>query len=244
MNGRAERLIRRLECQGPLAPEDRWTLDSLATNVRRFEPREYLAKQGAPVERIFLIIDGFACRYRLLPDGRRQITAFMLPGDLCDIRTFALSYMDHSIAALSPVETAVLGVDAIQRLQTRPALVTALAWNALVQQSIAREWLVNVGHRSSFERLGHLICEIFERLQLAGLAPEGSFRLPLTQAEIADTLALSPVHVNRTLMELRRSGLLTFQSRQLVIHDYPALCRAAGFDRRYLHLERAAAVEA
>jgi CRP-like cAMP-binding protein len=244
MSGTAERLIRRLECQGPLAPEDKWTLESLTSSVCRFDPHEYLVKQGAPIDRIFLIIDGFACRYCLLPDGRRQITALMLPGDLCDIRTFALSYMDHSIAALSTVEAAVLAVGAVERLQTRPALVTALAWNALVQQSIAREWLVNVGYRTSFERLGHLICEIFERLQLAGLAPESTFRLPLTQAEIADTLALSPVHVNRTLMELRRTGLVTFQSRQVVILDYPALCRAAGFDRRYLHLQRPAAVEA
>jgi len=117
MNGRAERLIRRLESQGALAPEDKWLLDSLASPVRRFEPREYLAKQGSPVDRIFLIIDGYACRYRLLPDGRRQITAFMLPGDLCDIRTFALSHMDHSIAALSTVEAVVLGVEAVQRLQ-------------------------------------------------------------------------------------------------------------------------------
>jgi CRP-like cAMP-binding protein len=113
-----------------------------------------------------------------------------------------------------------------------------------VQQSIAREWLVSVGHRSSFERLGHLICEIFERLQLVGLTADGGYKLPLTQGDIADTLALSPVHVNRTLMELRRAGFMTFQSRQLVIHDYAGLRRVSGFDRRYLHLRDTSEVAA
>ncbi len=237
-SGKAERLIRRLEHRIPLSTEDKWILDSVASTVRHFEPREYLAKQGLPVERLFLVIEGFACRYRLLPDGRRQITAFMLPGDLCDIGTFTLHYMDHSVTALSAIEAAVLTADVVPRLRARPALVELLAWNAVVQQSIAREWLVNVGHRTSFERLGHLLCEVYERLQMVGQARDGIFRLPLTQSEIADTLALSPVHVNRTLMELRRSGLVTFQNRQIVIHDYAGLCSAAGFDRGYLHLER------
>ena len=244
MSSNAERLIRRLEHRTPLSPDDKWTLESVTSTVRHFEPREYLAKQGSPVERLFVVIEGFACRYRLLPDGRRQITAFLLPGDVCDIGTFALSYMDHSIAALSAVDAAVFTADAVPRLRARPMLVELLAWNAAVQQSIAREWLVNVGHRTSFERLGHLLCEIYERLQVVGLARDGIFRLPLTQSEIADTLALSPVHVNRTLMELRRSGLVTSQNRQIVIHDYPGLCRAAGFDRGYLHLERANAAAA
>jgi CRP-like cAMP-binding protein len=244
MSGKAERLIRRLEHRTTLSPDDRSILESVASTLRTFEPREYLAKQGLPVERLFLIIEGFACRYRLLPDGRRQITAFMLPGDLCDLGMFALSYMDHSVTALSAVEAAVLTADVVPQLRARPVLVELLAWNALVQQSIAREWLVNVGHRTSFERLGHLLCETYERLQMVGLAREGVFRLPLTQSEIADTLALSPVHVNRTLMELRRSGLVTFQSRQIVIHDYPGLCTAAGFDRGYLHLDRPGAAAA
>jgi CRP-like cAMP-binding protein len=241
MSGVTERLIRRLECHTALSPEDKVTLESTASGVRRFHPREYLAKQGSPIERIFLIVEGFACRYRLLPDGRRQITAFLLPGDLCDIRSFSLRHMDHSIAALSSVEAATLTAEGAQRLQNRTALAEALGWNALVQQSIAREWLVNVGHRSSFERLGHLICEIFERLQLVGLTSEGGYKLPLTQGDLADTLALSPVHVNRTLMELRRAGFVTFQSRQLIIHDYAGLRRVSGFDRGYLHLRGASA---
>ena len=237
MNMVGDRLIRKLECRALLPMEDKWILSAAAAaSVFRFGAHEYLLKQGAPIDRIFLIIEGFAARYRLLPDGRRQITAFMLPGDICDVRSFALGQMDHSIIALSPVEASVLTADAVERLQLRPRLATTLAWSALVQQSIAREWLVNVGHRTSFERLGHLLCELFERLRVVGLAQDEGYKLPLTQSDIADTLAISPVHVNRTLMEMRRSELVTFQSRHVVFHDYAALSRAAGFDPAYLHL--------
>jgi CRP-like cAMP-binding protein len=144
--------------------------------------------------------------------------------------------MDHSIAAVSSVEAAVLNEDAVRRLETVPNLGETLTRNSLVHQSIAREWMINVGYRTSFERLSHLLCELYERLQAVGLTRGHFCEIPLTQIEIADTLALSAVHVNRTLMELRRSGLVTFQSKQLTIHDYPALQRAAGFDPGYLFL--------
>ena len=104
-----------------------------------------------------------------------------------------------------------------------------------MQAAITREWLVNVGHRTAFERIGHLVCEMFTRLESVGLTHEHAFELPLTQAELGDTLALSAVHVNRTLMELRRLKLVTFQNRQVVIHDFNALQSAAGFDPSYLH---------
>jgi CRP-like cAMP-binding protein len=229
-------LMRQLERYATLGAEDRLALDTAVSNIRRFGPHDTLAKQGSPIERIYAVLDGFACRYKLLPDGRRQITAFMLPGDICDIRTFSLAHLDQSIAALSPVEIALIDRDGAARLRSMPALSEALSRHSLVQQSIAREWLLNIGHRSSFERLSHLLCELFERLRAVGLTRDHACEVPLTQPEIADTLALSAVHVNRTLMELRRSGLVTFQSRQLVIHDYPALRRAAGFDGAYLRI--------
>lgn len=236
MNKLTARLALRLERYAPLQAEDRQTLESEALTVRRFVARDNLAREGTPVERIFVVVDGFACRYKLLPDGRRQITAYLLPGDLCDVRTFALPYMDHSIAALSTVQAVTLTPDAVQRLEAHPGLAQALARNSLVHQSIAREWLVSIGHRTAFERLSHLLCELFERLQAVGLAHGSTCEIPLTQTEIADTLGLSSVHVNRTLMELRRSGLLSFQSKQLIVHDYPRLRSVAGFDPQYLYL--------
>lgn len=230
------RLALRLERYAPLRAEDKKALENEAPSLRRYLPRDNLARQGSPVERIFMIIDGFACRYKLLPDGRRQITAYLLPGDLCDTRTFSLPYMDHSIVAISHVQAAALTEESVQRLESLPGLARALARNSLVHQTIAREWQVNIGHRTSFERLSHLLCELFERLKMVGLARDYTCEIPLTQTEIADTLALSAVHVNRTLMELRRAGLVTYRSKQLIIHDYPRLRDAAGFDPRYLGL--------
>lgn len=236
MKGITARLALRLGRYAPLRTEDKLALEAEALNIRRYEPRDVLARQGEPIDRIFIIVEGFACRYKLLPDGRRQITAFMLPGDLCDTRTFSLPSMDHSIAAMSAIDAAVLSSGAVRRLESVSGLAQALARNSLVHQSIAREWMINVGYRSSFERLGHLLCELFERLRAVGLAPDHTCEIPLTQPDLADTLALSAVHVNRTLMELRRSGLVSFQSKQLIIHDYPTLRRAAGFDPHYLYL--------
>lgn len=236
MNGLTTRLAVRLARYAPLGAQDKRALENEAFNIRRFGPRDNLVRQGQPVERIFVIVEGFACRYKILPDGRRQIIAFMLPGDLCDTRTLSLPSMDHSIAALSSVDAAVLSAETVRRLESVSGLAQALARNSLVHQSIAREWMVNIGYRTSFERLAHLLCELFERLQAVGLAHEHTCEIPLTQPDLADTLALSAVHVNRTLMELRRSGLVTFQSKHLIIHDYPTLRRAAGFDAGYLYL--------
>jgi CRP-like cAMP-binding protein len=230
------RLALRLGRYAPLRSEDKRALEAEAMNIRRFGPRDNLSRQGERVERIFAIVEGFACRYKLLPDGRKQIIAFMLPGDVCDTRTFSVPVMDHSIAAMSTVDAVVLTAAAVRRLESVPTLAQVLARNSIVHQAIAREWLINIGHRTSFERLGHLLCELFERLHAVGLVREGTCEIPLTQPDLADTLALSAVHVNRTLMELRRSGLVSFQSKQLVVHDYASLQRASGFDPQYLYL--------
>ena len=228
------RLALRLERYAPLGVDDKKVLDNAFRGLRSYPPGYNLARQSEPVERIFVILEGFACRYKMLRDGRRQITAYMLPGDLCDTRTFSLPYLDHSIAAISHVQAAPLTEESAQRLEAWPGLSLALARHSMVLQAIARQWQVNIGHRTSFERSSHLLCELFERLDTVGLTQDYTCEVPLTQSAIADTLALSAVHVNRTLMELRRAGLVTFRNKQLVIHDYPRLREAAGFDAGYL----------
>jgi CRP-like cAMP-binding protein len=238
MTGIASRLILRLEHYTPLGAEDKQAMESVASGVKRFDRGDTLARPGESIDRIFGIVDGFACRYRLLPDGRRQIVAFMLPGDLCDTRSFHMPYRDHTIGALSTVDAVVFTRDNIRELESRSTLSRALNRNSVVHQCIAREWLVNVGHRTSFERLGHLLCEIFERLRIVGLVRDHSCEVPLTQNDLADTLALSAVHVNRTMMELRRAGLVTFHSQRLILHDPEALRRATAFDPGYLLVEK------
>jgi CRP-like cAMP-binding protein len=231
-------LIRKLENFAPLTEDEKRALAECIGAVHRFPAREDLVREGEPTDGVKLILEGLACRYKVLPDGRRQIIAYLVPGDLCDVRVFLLRRMDHTIAALSPVETAVISHEAIDELMQRyPRLTRALWWSTLVEESVTREWIVNVGQRTAFERLAHLFCEIFARLQSVGLTQDNRCELPLTQIELADTLALSAVHVNRTLMEMRRAHLVSFHNRQLVIHDHAALQSAAGFNANYLHLD-------
>jgi CRP-like cAMP-binding protein len=176
----------------------------------------------------------------MLPDGRRQIISYFLPGDMCDARVFILRKMDHTISTLSPCSVTTISRQAILELTAKyPRLTRAFWWNTLVEEAICREWLVNVGQRTALERLAHLLCEVHLRMQRVGLSTTQGCEFPVTQSELADTLALSTVHVNRTLQELRRIGLVSMSNKQLLIHDLPALRALAMFDPTYLHLDGA-----
>jgi len=142
------------------------------------------------------------------------------------------------VGALGAVTASLIRHDVAMELLDRfPRLARALWWTTVVEDSITREWVVNVGHRTAFERVAHLLCEVFSRLEAVGLADGNKCELPLTQMELGDTLALSSVHVNRTLMYMRRSNLLRLQGGLLELIDRPALEAAAGFDPAYLHLD-------
>jgi CRP-like cAMP-binding protein len=233
-----ERWIRKLENFTPLTAQEKASVEACVTSVRQFSSHADLFKEGEPPDGVNLILDGFACRYKLLRDGRRQIVAYLIPGDTCDVRVFLLKRMDHSIGTLGPVQAALMSRQALTDLTERfPKLTRALWWSTLVEEAVTREWVVNVGNRTAFERVAHLFCEMYTRLQSVSLASSGACEFPITQHEIGETVALSAVHVNRTIMELRRTGLVTFQSRRLIIHDFAALANAAGFDTNYLHLD-------
>lgn len=237
-------LIRKLENFARLAELERDAVLDAIGPALRFGARENIIAEGSSAGGIPLlpdglvcVLEGLICRYKLLPDGRRQILAYIVPGDLCDLRLFILKQMDHGIATLAPASVAVISRERILELtNTYPAVTRAFWWAALVEEATTREWLVNVGQRTAFERLAHFICEMFYRLRAVDLADEERCELPLTQAELADTLGLSTVHVNRTLQDLRRAGFITLRGKNLVIHDLAALQRAAMFSPSYLQL--------
>ncbi len=242
MESNAARLIRKLEHGVLLGPEEKRALEEACTSVQRFGPRDDLVKEGDPAQAVHVVLDGYSCRYKLLPDGRRQIVGYFLPGDLCDLRVCILKHVDHSIGTLSVVRTAALSREQVLALMERfPRLERAFWWATLVEESITSEWVVNVGHRTAFERAAHLFCEVFARLRAVGLTTENSCELPVTQTELADALALSAVHVNRVLMEMRHTGLVTFRAQRLTIHDHDALRSVAGFNPAYLHLDSSTA---
>ncbi|MET0373878.1 MAG: Crp/Fnr family transcriptional regulator [Rhizorhabdus sp.] len=208
----------------------------IPVRTRRLAAGETIVHESDHTGGLSLVHEGLAHRFRILPDGRRAILGYLLPGDFCDIRVLIMDQMDHSIGALAPSVISVFSREAVLKLLDRfPRLVRPLWRSSAEEEAIMREWVVNVGQRSALERLAHLICELHARMSAAGLTKGGSFDLPVTQSEFADSLGLSTVHVNRTLQELRRSGLLTLRGRQAVIPDIDRLRGAGMFSPTYLH---------
>ncbi|EHP92744.1 transcriptional regulator, Crp/Fnr family [Methylorubrum extorquens DSM 13060] len=236
-------LIRKLERFAPLSDADRSLLEQICANPRIVPSQTDLVREGDRPDGVFVVLSGFACRHKLRANGARQINAYLLPGDLCDLDVAPLDEMDHTITTLSACKVVRLAPELIADLLTHhPQIARALRKNRLVDEATLREWLMNIGRRSAVERLAHLFCELLLRFRAVGLAPEDSYPLPLTQADLADTAGITSVHVNRSLKELRQGGLIELQGRQLTILDYARLRALAEFRANYLHLgDRAAA---
>jgi CRP-like cAMP-binding protein len=231
-------LALRLEAFTKLSKDDRASIDRAARKgVREIGPRRDLIREGDKPKSVFLILEGWACRYKQLPDGRRQIVGLFIPGDVCDMNVFILKEMDHSIGAITAVKAAEIPRDDFEALmQENPRILQALYWDELVTVSVQREWTLNVGQRTAYERISHLLVELFLRLGAVGLTNGNSCDFPLTQVDIADASGLTAVHVNRTLQELRKEGLIELHGRKLTIPDLEALKGAALFNDNYLHL--------
>jgi CRP-like cAMP-binding protein len=231
-------LITKLEQFTHLSSEDQRVLQTLTSEpVRRYEPGTDSVREGDDPQAVRLVLSGWAYRYKQLPDGRRQVVALLLPGDLGDHNVFVLSEMDHSIGALSAVTLIEIPPAAFEAMMTaHPRVTRALYWESLVNAAVQREWMLNLGRRVATERLTHLFCEVFYRLRAIGLVQGDSCEMPLTQADLADVIGMTPVHVNRVLQTLRRQKLVELKGRRLTIPDLPALERVALFTPNYLHL--------
>ena len=228
-----------LEAYCGLSSDDRDLIRRAASRtVRELPARQDLIREGDKPRGVNLVLDGWACRYKQLPNGRRQTVHFFIPGDLCDANVFILGEMDHSIASITPLRYAEIGPADFEALMARSAALTRALWlNELVNAAVAREWVANVGQRTAHERLAHLFCEMFLRLESLGLSEGNSCEWPLTQTDLADATGLTPVHVNRTLQDLRRRRLIETSARKLVVPDLQALKRVAMFNSSYLHLQ-------
>jgi CRP-like cAMP-binding protein len=220
-----------------LAEEDLQALGHICRqSIRTARARRDIIREGDQPHHVKLIVDGWAMRYKMLPDGRRQIVSFLLPGDMCDLNVFLLDQMDHSIGAVTPVTYAEMPRDLIEVMcKTRTALSRALWVDSLVAAAIQREWTVNLGQRTARERIAHLFCELFERLDTVALAEGDRCEMPLTQIDLGEATGMTAVHVNRTLQELRRDGLIVLNNRILTIPDRQALMTVGMFNPAYLH---------
>ncbi len=229
-------LARKLELFGPLPVNDKRLLDDVISNPKQVESHRDIIREGDAPDDVHLVLSGFACRYKVLPEGNRSIFAYLVPGDFCDLNIFILKSMDHNIATISPCMMIDIPRNRVLELAERPAIARALWWATLVDEATLREWLVNIGRRSAETRIAHLFCEIHLRLKSIGLADGGEFALPITQDELGDTMGLSTVHVNRTLQSLRGQQLITFKNGRLLILDIERLRDICQFNHNYLHL--------
>ena len=226
-----------------LPPEAVALLEAECGNARDVAARVDLIREGDKPGPLFVILSGWACRYQILPEGSRQITAFLMPGDCCDMHLSVVNFMDYSIATLTPARVAAIPRARFEHLiETQPILTKALWWAQLVDEGVLRAWIVSMGRRSSVERVAHLMCELYVRARNIGLTSGEELELPLTQIVLGDALGLTPVHVNRVLRRLRVEGVMDFRNGLLVISSMTKLARAAGFDEQYLQrrLEQAA----
>ena len=175
----------------------------------------------------------------MLPDGKRSLVSFFIPGDFCDLNIYILKQMDHSIGAITALKVATIEPgDMLTLMRNHPRVTQALLWHELVSAAVQREWTHNLGARPAYERLAHLFVELFLRMRSVGLAATNSCDFPLTQYDLAEATGLTPVHVNRTLQSLRADGLVQIDRRRLTLPDLARVMDAAMFNPNYLHLDR------
>jgi CRP-like cAMP-binding protein len=238
----AELLVRKLESIGSVSPKEREALRQLEVSRLSVEAHVDIVREGDRPHSVSLLQSGFCCRYKLVADGKRQITSFHIPGDIPDLPSLFVQIADHNFCTLASCQFAVISHASMLALFHEHPPLAHLFWRGtLIDAAIFREWMVGIGRRSAFTRIAHLFCELIVRMQSVGLSSGGSVELPITQTDIGDALGLSTVHVNRTLQELRGAGLITLGRGRLVALNWQGLCDAGEFDESYLHRHTAGA---
>lgn len=242
-NGEAlDIFIRKLACQSPLSDDDREALRSLPHSLRRVEQNDHILREGDRAEICPILLSGFAYRHKLAADGGRQIVAIKIPGEPLDLQSLHLRVADHNLQALTAATLAVVPLVELEALVAlRPTVGRALTVDILIEASIGREWLLNIGRRNALARLAHLLCELVHRLQRTGERSPDDIDMPFTQEQLADLLGLTAVHINRTLKTLEDAGGVRRSGRRLTIGDVQTLCRIAGYSDIYLHRDNATA---
>lgn len=232
-------VIAKLATVADLHDSDVQKLLALCRDVRTVPAKHDILSEGERPDHVHVIAEGWAARYKTLRNGARQIVAYLIPGDFCDLHVAVLGHMDHGIVAVTRCRVAYIPSAELDALTSNHnGLTKALWWATLVDEGVLREWIMNVGRRDAYERIAHLLCEMHARMQMVGLVEDGWLALPLTQEQLADTTGLTSVHVNRTLQRLRSDNLIELGRGMLTILDVRALREAAGFDGNYLHIER------
>ncbi|QCB43304.1 Crp/Fnr family transcriptional regulator [Sphingomonas sp. PAMC26645] len=232
----ANAFVEKLRGYAPVSSLDEALLEKACVRSRKL-PADYdLIHEGDRPGPVFVILSGWACSYKILPGGSRQIISFLMPGDFCDIHVAVLAEMDHSIGTITEAQVATIPRDQMEELvEVRPSLAKAFWWSQLVDAGVLRATIVSMGRRTSLERVAHLLCELCFRMRNIGIATEESIVMPFTQIMLADAVGMTPVHVNRLVRKLRAAGALELGVGTLIIADLKLLSQIAGFYDNYLH---------
>ena len=236
MSHRETPLTRKLSSFVPLLPDELACLAELQCRRRVLPALTEIVHEGQTDHRAWILQEGWANCYKLVPSGGRQIISFPLPGDFMGLRSVLLRTSDHSFASLTDaVISDVSRQRIIEIFHEFPRLATAILWATSRDEAMVVEHLVNIGRRSAIERLAHLFLELGQRLKMVDLVSSNGFACPLNQYVLADALGLTAIHVNRVLRQLRERELITVKAHQVIIHDLDGLRELAGYDSAYLN---------
>jgi CRP-like cAMP-binding protein len=231
-----EAVIRKLDKLTKLDELDIQALKALPYMVVSAEAGKYLVREHQSETSCCILLSGYACRHKTTFDGRRQIVSFHIPGDILDVQQILFSIADHNIQTITKTDYIVVPCADLKRVvDARPHVAEALWRDTLIDASVFREWVLNVGRRNAKERVAHMLCEFACRIEHAKLGSAHRFELPMTQEDIADATGLTPVHVNRTLAVLSSEGVIERDKREIRIADWQRMRKVAGFDPAYLH---------
>ncbi len=236
-----EKLLLKLRRRDDVSSEEEAVLRSIVGPPHTVKARSCAIREGEPLARSMLLVEGIMGRYKDMRDGQRQITGLHIPGDFPDLHGFSLKRLDHDLLALTTCTISWVSHDALRKVTEDYPHLTRLLWFATnLDAAIHRAWTVSLGRRDAIARMAHLLSEIHVRLEVVGLADEQGYSLPLTQADLAECLGLTPIHVNRVLRALRERKLLTFRSGRVTVHDPVRVRRVGEFSPDYLYLDKQA----
>jgi len=228
-------LARKLGAFVALSDAELTVLDGLYKRRRSFSVGRDLVHQGQTEQVAYILTSGWACSYKILHNGERQIVDFQIPGDFLGLRSILLHTYDHSIEPVTDIEVIEVHLpDLLAVFAAQPRLATAVLWAASRDEAMVVEHLVDVGRRGAAERMAHFLLELGARLSLIGMGDKAGYVCPLTQYLLADALGLSAVHVNRVLRQLREAGMVTFRDGIVTFHDYDRIVEFAAFETTYL----------
>jgi len=236
--------LARLQANGRLSESVLARLKAACAQPRLVPARTDLVSIGQRASDLHILFDGWAARHKVHSGGRRQISALLLAGDICDLDQLYLPRPDQTVTTLTEcLIVSVARADLLQLMQEYPALNLAMGSLAATENTILGERICGLGQRKGVQDLAHLVCQLLFRLFFVGQASEQQFRLPLTQEQLGEVLGLTGVHVNRMLQQLRAQDLMERRGDRITIPDLDALVSFAGFSPTYCHFGETVASE-